>query len=114
MSAVEDEKRPSVESVRDHEKHATSEEVAALEAAALPEFDDPNLDKDAAIAGILEDDSPYPEVRSAVANTDDPTIAVGTLRAWVLGVVIPYFVSYTKPTVAEPISAVEQRIVRVV
>ncbi|KAJ6532845.1 oligopeptide transporter [Mycena vulgaris] len=63
------------------------EEIEALEAAALPEFDDPNLDKDAAIAGILEDDSPYPEVRSAVANTDDPTIPVGTLRAWTLGLI---------------------------
>ena len=47
----------------------------------------PTLDKDAAIVGILEDDSPYPEVRSAVANTDDETIPVGTMRSWVLGVV---------------------------
>ncbi|KAJ7916207.1 OPT oligopeptide transporter protein-domain-containing protein, partial [Mycena leptocephala] len=47
---------------------------------------DPNLDKDAAIAGILEDDSPYPEVRSAVANTDDPTIPVATVCAWTLGI----------------------------
>jgi len=68
------------------------------------EFDDPNIDEDEAIAGILgppfshhhirtaltkfwilEDDSPYPEVRSAVANTDDPNIPVSTLRAWVIG-----------------------------
>ncbi|KAF7313127.1 OPT oligopeptide transporter [Mycena kentingensis (nom. inval.)] len=63
------------------------EDVLAIEAAALAEFDDPNLDKDAAIAGILEDDSPYPEVRSAVANTDDPTIPVATLRAWTLGLI---------------------------
>jgi OPT family small oligopeptide transporter len=69
----------------DNEKGMSPQEIEALEAAALPEFDDPNLDKDAAIAGILEDDSPYPEVRSAVANTDDPTIPVGTLRAWTLG-----------------------------
>ena len=34
-----------------------------------------------------DDDSPYPEVRSAVANTDDPTIPVNTLRAWVLGII---------------------------
>lgn len=33
-----------------------------------------------------EDDSPYPEVRSAVANTDDPDIPVSTIRSWVLGV----------------------------
>ena len=33
----------------------------------------------------FDDDSPYPEVRSAVANTDDPSIPVMTLRVWVLG-----------------------------
>lgn len=27
-----------------------------------------------------EDDSPYPEVRSAVANADDPDMPAGTLR----------------------------------
>ncbi|KAK0475963.1 oligopeptide transporter [Armillaria luteobubalina] len=59
----------------------------ALEAVALPDFDDPNIDKDAAIAGLLEDDSPYPEVRSAVANTDDPSIPASTLRSWVLGLI---------------------------
>lgn len=46
-----------------------------------------DMDRDAAIAGVLEDDSPYPEVRSAVANTDDPDIPVGTLRSWVLGLI---------------------------
>ncbi|KAF9530830.1 OPT oligopeptide transporter [Crepidotus variabilis] len=51
----------------------------------LPEFDDPNIDKEEALAGVLEDDSPYPEVRSAVANTDDPSIPCNTFRAWVLG-----------------------------
>ena len=44
--------------------------------------DDPNFDP-AAVG--LEDESPYPEVRSAVANTDDPTIPASTLRAWVFG-----------------------------
>jgi hypothetical protein len=61
----------------------------------------PNSDKDAAIAGILEDDSPYPEVRSAVANTDDETIPVGTLRSWVLGIIwaiiIPVCISGIEP-----------------
>ncbi|KAF9466766.1 OPT oligopeptide transporter [Collybia nuda] len=61
-------------------------DIAQLEAIALPEFDDPNMDKEAAIAGLLEDDSPYPEVRSAVANTDDPDIPVSTLRSWTLGI----------------------------
>ncbi|KAG6849247.1 hypothetical protein H0H93_010061 [Arthromyces matolae] len=32
-----------------------------------------------------EDDSPYPEVRSAVANYDDPDMPSSTLRAWILG-----------------------------
>ncbi|KAI5117567.1 hypothetical protein M0805_009645 [Coniferiporia weirii] len=60
------------------------------------EFDDPNLDYeyDSDQAGF-EDDSPYPEVRSAVANTDDPEMPVSTLRVWTLGiifaVVIPGF-----------------------
>ena len=35
---------------------------------------------------FVEDDSPYPEVRSAVANTDDPNIPVSTLRAYVMGI----------------------------
>ena len=34
---------------------------------------------------LTEDDSPYPEVRSAVANTDDTSIPCGTFRAWVMG-----------------------------
>ncbi|PSR82950.1 hypothetical protein PHLCEN_2v5920 [Hermanssonia centrifuga] len=47
-------------------------------------YDDPNIDLD---AEYLEDESPYPEVRSAVANTDDPDMPAGTLRAWILGLV---------------------------
>ena len=34
---------------------------------------------------MLEDESPYPEVRSAVANTDDPKMPSSTIRAWVVG-----------------------------
>src|SRR6266704_2946438 len=45
-------------------------------------IDDPNFDP-AAVG--LEDESPYPEVRSAVANTDDPTIPASTFRAWLIG-----------------------------
>ncbi|KAH6904577.1 small oligopeptide transporter [Coprinopsis sp. MPI-PUGE-AT-0042] len=44
---------------------------------------DPNYDSD---LDNLEDDSPYPEVRSAVANTDDPDMPASTLRSWVLGI----------------------------
>ncbi|KAH9914186.1 OPT oligopeptide transporter [Epithele typhae] len=43
---------------------------------------DPNYDTD---ISWVEDDSPYPEVRSAVANYDDPDMPVNTVRAWVLG-----------------------------
>ncbi|KAK7052416.1 glutathione transporter 1 [Favolaschia claudopus] len=39
--------------------------------------------------GIVEDidgeDSPYPEVRSAVANFDDPEMPASTIRSWTLG-----------------------------
>ncbi|KAF5319703.1 hypothetical protein D9619_008669 [Psilocybe cf. subviscida] len=82
MSFEEDKKHD--DSSLDAEKHVTEADIAVI---AQTEFDDPNLDKDAALAGILEDDSPYPEVRSAVANTDDPTIPVNTFRAWVLGLI---------------------------
>ncbi|KAI0321181.1 OPT oligopeptide transporter [Amylostereum chailletii] len=46
--------------------------------------DDPNFDPGAV---AFEDDSPYPEVRSAVANTDDPSMPAGTFRAWVIGLI---------------------------
>ncbi|KAG1864939.1 OPT oligopeptide transporter protein-domain-containing protein [Suillus subalutaceus] len=51
----------------------------------IADFDDPNIDRDGAIVGALEDDSAYPEVRSAVANTDDPSIPCNSSRAWVIG-----------------------------
>ncbi|KAJ0305963.1 hypothetical protein COL516b_005074 [Colletotrichum fioriniae] len=35
---------------------------------------------------IESDNSPYPEVRANVPNTDDPSMPVNTLRMWVLGV----------------------------
>ncbi|KAJ3807537.1 OPT oligopeptide transporter [Lentinula aff. lateritia] len=48
-------------------------------------FDDPNLDLDVDSDFAFEDESPYPEVRCAVSNTDDPLMPVSTLRAWVFG-----------------------------
>jgi OPT oligopeptide transporter protein len=48
-------------------------------------FNDPNLDVMHVMALVTDDDSPYPEVRSAVANTDDPTMPASTFRAWVVG-----------------------------
>lgn len=47
------------------------------------QFDDPNLDPD--YIDDFDDESPYPEVRSAVANTDDPDMPVSTLRVWIIG-----------------------------
>ncbi|KAF9038022.1 OPT oligopeptide transporter [Panaeolus papilionaceus] len=74
-----------------HDAHSDKEkqfaDTADIAALALPDFDDPNIDKNEAIAGVLEDDSPYPEVRSAVANTDDTSIPSSTFRAWVLGII---------------------------
>ncbi|KIM72458.1 hypothetical protein PILCRDRAFT_99382 [Piloderma croceum F 1598] len=60
-------------------------EKSAASGRATPDsnFFDPNFDSD---ADTLEDDSPYPEVRSAVANYDDDEMPVSTIRAWVLGI----------------------------
>ncbi|KAI0087585.1 hypothetical protein BDY19DRAFT_994898 [Irpex rosettiformis] len=52
--------------------------------AVVTDFEDPNLDLDQIDA--LEDDSPYPEVRSAVANTDNHNISVNTFRARCIGI----------------------------
>ncbi|KZT37315.1 small oligopeptide transporter, partial [Sistotremastrum suecicum HHB10207 ss-3] len=41
----------------------------------------------------LEDESPYPEVRSAVANTDDMDLPSSTLRAWVIGLLLAIFLA---------------------
>ncbi|KLO10273.1 OPT oligopeptide transporter [Schizopora paradoxa] len=67
-----------------------AEKGHAFEGIPVAEFDDPNIDKGAI---LLEDDSPYPEVRSAVANTDDPDMPVSTLRVWVLGLVFAILIS---------------------
>ncbi|KAJ7271537.1 OPT oligopeptide transporter [Mycena rebaudengoi] len=84
---VSDHDSSDLEKASAHDEKAVHHDRHNL-TAALPEFDDPNLNKDAAIAaGILEDDSPYPEVRSAVANTDDLSIPVTTVRARTLGVI---------------------------
>ncbi|KIK00651.1 hypothetical protein K443DRAFT_7500 [Laccaria amethystina LaAM-08-1] len=51
--------------------------------SAIYSLFDPNYDS---ASVTLADDSPYPEVRSAVANFDDPTMPASTFRAWVLGI----------------------------
>ncbi|TCD71650.1 hypothetical protein EIP91_007397 [Steccherinum ochraceum] len=67
-----------------HEKEDQEKGIDTGEILEVAEFDDPNIDKDAV---LLEDDSPYPEVRSAVANTDDPSMPVSTIRVWVIGLI---------------------------
>ncbi|CCF50911.1 hypothetical protein NDA11_005777 [Ustilago hordei] len=61
---------------------------------------------EAQIEDDLEEDSPYPEVRAAVSNVDDPSMPVMTFRTWLLGmlftIVIPgvnQLLSYRYPTV---------------
>ncbi|KAJ6567567.1 small oligopeptide transporter [Mycena vulgaris] len=44
---------------------------------------DPNGQEDGEELG--QEDSPYPEVRSAVANFDDPGMPASTIRSWTLG-----------------------------
>lgn len=56
---------------------------AVVEGITASHLVDPNVDS--ANLGDLEDDSPYPEVRSAVANTDDTEMPCSTIRAWILG-----------------------------
>ncbi|KAF8258596.1 OPT oligopeptide transporter [Lactarius quietus] len=67
----------------DLERHG-SEDLFDDPGATTDNDDDPNFDP---TASIIEDESPYPEVRSAVANTDDPTMPASTLRSWVLGII---------------------------
>jgi hypothetical protein len=45
-----------------------------------------DVEKEAAVEeSLLEEDSPYPEVRSSVRPLDDPELPVNTIRAWTLG-----------------------------
>lgn len=39
-------------------------------------------------APVVEDDSPYPEVRAAVPSTDDPLVPQNTIRMWVIGMIL--------------------------
>ncbi|KAH0835722.1 OPT oligopeptide transporter [Lanmaoa asiatica] len=78
MATTADDGRISTE---DYEKTDLEGDVFAN----IVDFDDPNIDRENAVAGMQEDDSPYPEVRSAVANTDDPSIPASTIRTWVIG-----------------------------
>ncbi|ODV82195.1 small oligopeptide transporter [Suhomyces tanzawaensis NRRL Y-17324] len=37
---------------------------------------------------VVEDDSPYAEVRASVPSTDDPTLPQNTIRMWVIGMIL--------------------------
>ncbi|TDL15748.1 OPT oligopeptide transporter [Rickenella mellea] len=90
MSAVVDhDSRPS--SHTDEKDLEKADNVQ--DSLAIADFDDPNMDKAEATAASLEDDSPYPEVRSAVANTDDPSMPVSTIRSWVIGMIFAIVIS---------------------
>ncbi|CAE6509654.1 unnamed protein product [Rhizoctonia solani] len=60
-------------------------EPVSAEGTTNTQYSDPNLDG-VQVDG-LEDDSPYPEVRSAVANTDNPDMPCNTFR-YHLGIVL--------------------------
>ncbi|VDB85097.1 unnamed protein product [Peniophora sp. CBMAI 1063] len=81
MSFDGDEKRLSADLDIEKQGLPYKEQVAPV--AGLDE-EDPNFDPEAV---QFENDSPYPEVRSAVSNTDDPDMPVNTLRAWVVGLI---------------------------
>ncbi|KAF8256505.1 OPT oligopeptide transporter [Lactarius quietus] len=101
MSLSDDEKRSVDLEKRDSEHLGSTQDINS---------DDPNFDP---TAFALEDESPYPEVRSAVANTDDPTMPVSTFRAWVMGllwaILIPgvnqfFFFRYPSVTITQLLS----------
>jgi OPT family small oligopeptide transporter len=61
------------------------DKIHAVEAA----IETGDAEKEAAVEqSILQEDSPYFEVRSAVKPTDDPTAYVDTIRAWVIGALV--------------------------
>jgi hypothetical protein len=79
-------------------------------------IDDPNFDP---TLSMIQDESPYAEVRSAVANTDDPTMPASTLRAWVVGliwaIIIPgvnHFFSFRYPSAHIPVVCLPQYLSR--
>ncbi|KAI0245626.1 hypothetical protein BJV78DRAFT_1365279 [Lactifluus subvellereus] len=82
---VEDETR-SVNPERRDPEH-----LGKVDGINLDNYDDPNFDP---TGSILQDDSPpYAEVRSAVANTDDPIMPSSTFRAWVVGIILVVLIS---------------------
>ncbi|KAJ7139039.1 small oligopeptide transporter, partial [Mycena epipterygia] len=58
--------------------------TSSLDRAEVYAAFDPNIIDNA--SEIDQEDSPYPEVRSAVANFDDPEMPASTIRSWTLGI----------------------------
>lgn len=79
----------------DDEKHPGVSQDVALNVMALKtsEFDPTTSNMveqimtDDYAQVVVEDDSPYPEVRAAIPSTDDPTVPQNTIRMWVLGLI---------------------------
>lgn len=88
MSTEVKSSRSSLDEKHDLEahQHPLAADDHVVEEVTDAHFADPNLDR--ANLGDLEEDSPYPEVRSAVANTDDPDMPCNTIRVWILGMVM--------------------------
>ncbi|PVG00827.1 putative isp4-oligopeptide transporter [Serendipita vermifera] len=59
------------------------------------DYDDMEMDtrSDLEFEDDIEDDSPYPEVRAAVANTDDVSMPTNTFRMWLLGMLFTVLIS---------------------
>jgi OPT family small oligopeptide transporter len=81
--------RDDIQDVKDMEKSSEENGVVEYDDAQIADltgaqFDDPNLDKEHFVG--FDDESPYPEVRSAVANTDEFDMPVSTVRTWVIGI----------------------------
>lgn len=90
------EEKVDADSDESHPVHPlnTNGQSIRLTTVVSQEFDpmDSKLEKtiyeDEYAAPIVEDDSPYPEVRAAVPSVDDPTIPQNTIRMWVIGIIL--------------------------
>ena len=77
---------------------------------SLDGYDDPNFDP---TATLLQDESPYFEVRAAVANTDDPRMPSSTFRAWTIGLIMTILISGINHVLSFRSPSVQIYIVRV-
>ena len=65
--------------------HLPQEELDSVNNA----IDSEDLEKKVAVEqALLEENSPYPEVRAAVRNYDEPDLPCNTIRAWVIGILL--------------------------